>query len=49
MYDIQEEISYAVETNNVYYFVDLGGVFYYDINFTGRSGFPLKIAATKGQ
>ena len=28
--------------------MDLGGVFYYDINFVGRNGFPLKIAAMKG-
>jgi len=37
-----------VESINTHYFVDLGGVFYYDINFVGRQGFPLKIAATKG-
>jgi len=45
---LQEEISYAVESINTHYFVDLGGVFYYDINFVGKLGFPLKIAATKG-
>ena len=45
----QEEISYAIETINAHYFVDLGGVFYYDINFVGRLGFPLKIAAMKGK
>jgi hypothetical protein len=45
---LQEEISYAVETINLHYFVDLGGVTYYDINFEGRLGFPLKIAAFKG-
>ena len=46
---LQEEISYAVESINAHYFVDLGGVFYYDINFQGRLGFPLKIAAMKGK
>ena len=46
---LQEEICYAVESINTHYFVDLGGVFYYDINFVGRQGFPLKIAATKGR
>ena len=45
----QEEINYAVETINTHYFVDLGGVFYYDINFVGKQGFPLKIAAQKGR
>lgn len=38
-----------MESINTHYFVDLGGVFYYDINFVGRQGFPLKIAATKGR
>ena len=46
---VQEEINYAVETINMHYFVDLGGVFYYDINFVGRNGFPLEIAAKKGR
>jgi len=46
---MQEEISYAIETMNAHYFVDLGGVFYFDINFVGRLGFPLKIAAMKGR
>lgn len=45
----QEEISYAVESINLHYFVDLGGVLYHDINFTGRHGTPLKIAAAKGR
>ena len=45
----QEEINYAVESVNTHYFVDLGGVFYYDINFVGKNGFPLKIAAMKGR
>ena len=46
---LQEEISYAAETINTHYFVDLGGVLYHDINFAGRHGTPLKIAATKGR
>ena len=46
---VQEELSYACETINTAYFVDLGGVFYYDINFEGKLGFPLKVAAIKGK
>ena len=45
---------YAIDTINLYYFVDLGGVYYYDINFEhvmegGATTFPLKSAAIKGQ
>lgn len=32
----------------MHYFVDLGGVTYYDINCDSKNGFPLKIAAAKG-
>jgi hypothetical protein len=50
----QEEILYAIDTINLYYFVDLGGVYYYGINFEhllegGATTFPLKNAAIKGQ
>ena len=44
----QEEIIYATEMINMHYFVDLGGVTYYDINFNHKKGFPLKVAACKG-
>ena len=33
----------------MHYFVDLGGVVYYDINFDSKNGFPLKLAAAKGR
>ena len=45
---LQEEIIHAIESINIHYFVDLGGVNYYDINFESKNGFPLKIAACKG-
>lgn len=45
---LQEELIYAAEVINLHYFVDLGGVTYYDINFTSKKGFPLKVAAIKG-
>jgi hypothetical protein len=42
---------YAIQSINMHYFVDLGGVVYYDINFDHKStgGFPLKVAAAKGR
>jgi ankyrin repeat protein len=41
---------YAIQSINMPYFVDLGGVQYYDINFEKAQGggFPLKLAAAKG-
>jgi len=47
---LQDEIMYAIQSINMHYFVDLGGVVYYDINFDHKStgGFPLKVAAAKG-
>ena len=42
---------YAIQSINMHYFVDLGGVVYYDINFEHKQtgGFPLKVAAAKGR
>ena len=45
---LQEELIHSIESMNLHYFVDLGGVTYYDINFESKNGFPLKIAAAKG-
>ena len=47
---LQDEILYSVQSINLAYFVDLGGLTYLDINFEDkRSGiFPLGLAAAKG-
>jgi hypothetical protein len=42
---------YAIQSINMAYFVDLGAVQYYDINYEQKKGggFPLKLAAAKGR
>jgi ankyrin repeat protein len=41
---------YAIQFDDEQYFVDIGGVNYYDINFDIKStgGFPLRLAAARG-
>jgi hypothetical protein len=47
---LQDEIMYSVQSINLAYFVDLGGITYLDINFEDKrsGGFPLSLAAAKG-